>query len=130
MKRLLKEPLVHFLLLGGALFFIFGLFGKPTGGSSGAVVVTQGQIASMASGFTSTWERAPTQAELDGLIEDRVREEIYCREAMALGLDKDDTIIRRRLRQKMEFLSADDAVEAEAFYQSLKKKYSVTIERP
>jgi hypothetical protein len=130
MKRFLKEPLVHFLLLGGALFFAFGLFGKPTGGPAGAIVVTQGQIASIASGFALTWQRPPTQEELDGLIEDRVREEVYCREAMALGLDKDDTIIRRRLRQKMEFLSADDAVEAEAFYQSLKKKYSVTIERP
>ena len=130
MKRFFKEPLVHFLLLGAALFVVFGLFGKSTGGLPGTIVITQGQIASIASGFTSTWERAPTQEELDGLIEDRVREEIYCREAMALGLDKDDTIIRRRLRQKMEFLSADDAVQAEAFYQGLKKKYSVTIERP
>ncbi len=113
MKRWLHEPLVHFLLLGAALFLVFGLFGKPSGGAPGAIVVTQGQIASMVSGFTSTWQRPPTPEELERLIQDRVKEEVYSREAMALGLDQDDTIIRRRLRQKMEFLSDDVAAQAE-----------------
>ncbi len=113
MKRWLHEPLVHFLLLGAALFLVFGLFGKPSGGKPGAIVVTQGQIASMVSGFTSTWQRPPTPEELERLIQDRVKEEVYSREAMALGLDQDDTIIRRRLRQKMEFLSDDVAAQAE-----------------
>ncbi len=113
MKRWLHEPLVHFLLLGAALFLVFGFFGKPNGGAPGAIVVTQGQIASMVSGFTSTWQRPPTPEELERLIQDRVKEEVYSREAMALGLDQDDTIIRRRLRQKMEFLSDDVAAQAE-----------------
>lgn len=66
----------------------------------------------MAVAFTRTWQRPPTTEELEGLIRDRVREEVYCREAMALGLDKDDTIIRRRLRQKMEFLTDDLVAQA------------------
>ena len=67
----------------------------------------------MAEGFARTWRRPPTREEIEGLIRDRVQEEVYCREAMALGLDKDDTIIRRRLRHKMEFLTDDIAALAE-----------------
>jgi hypothetical protein len=59
--------------------------------------------------FKQTWRRPPTQAELDGLIEDHIKEEILYREALALGLDRDDIVIRRRMRQKMEFLSEDVA---------------------
>jgi len=67
----------------------------------------------MAEGFTRTWRRPPTSDEIEGLIKDRVQEEVYSREAMALGLDKEDTIIRRRLRQKMEFVTDDVAALAE-----------------
>ena len=67
----------------------------------------------MASGFSQQWQRPPTREELEGLIRDRVQEEVYYREALALGLDRDDTIIRRRLRQKMEFISDDVAAQAE-----------------
>lgn len=113
MKRLLREPLVHFLVLGAALFVVFGLTGKSTSGAPGKIVVTKTQIESLTAGFARTWQRPPTAAELDGLIQDRVREEIYCREAIALGLDKDDPVIRRRLRQKMEFVSEDAATAPE-----------------
>jgi hypothetical protein len=110
MKRILREPLVHFLLLGAVLFIAYGLVSKP--GSSdrpGKIIVTQGQIDQLASGFAKTWQRPPTTEELSGLVQDLVREEVYCREAMAMGLDKDDTVIRRRLRQKLEFISDDVA---------------------
>ena len=113
MKQILKEPLLHFLLLGAAIFAAYGLVSKRSGGEPGKIVVTQGQIAAMAVGFTRTWQRPPTREELEGLIRDRVQEEVYCREAMALGLDKEDTVIRRRLRQKMEFVSDDVAALAE-----------------
>jgi hypothetical protein len=113
MKRLLKEPLVHFLVLGAALFAVSALVGKTTGGAPGTIVITRAQIESLSTGFSRTWQRQPTADELHGLIQDRVREEVYCREAIALGLDKDDTIIRRRLRQKMEFMSEDVAAVAE-----------------
>jgi hypothetical protein len=111
-KAILREPLLHFLLLGTALFALYGLVSRRGGVEPGRILVAQGDIASMAGAFTRTWQRPPTREELDGLIRDRVREEVYYREALALGLDKDDTIIRRRLRQKMEFLSDDLVAQA------------------
>jgi hypothetical protein len=107
MKRLLREPLVHFLLIGAALFAVYGLVGKGSAGSPATIVITKSQIASLATDFSHTWQRSPTPDELEGLIQDRLREEVYYREAMALGLDKDDAIVRHRLRQKMEFISED-----------------------
>lgn len=113
MKRILKEPLLHFLLLGAVIFAAYGVVSKRGSDEPGKIVVSAGQIAAMAEGFARTWRRPPTREELEGLIRDRVQEEVYYREAMAIGLDKDDTIIRRRLRQKMEFLTDDVAALAE-----------------
>lgn len=114
MKRILKEPLLHFLLLGAALFIGYR-FAKHdgNGAGSGDIVVTKGEVENLAAGFTKTWRRSPTPAELSGLIRDYVREEIYCREARALGLDRDDPVIRRRLQQKMEFVFENNAAPAE-----------------
>ena len=110
MKRLLREPLLHFLLLGAGLFLAYGLLQRNGGGGEpGQILVTRGQIEHLALGFAKTWQRPPTPVELAGLVHDRVREEVYCREALALGLDQEDTVIRRRLRQKMEFVSDDIA---------------------
>src|SRR3954447_25045675 len=106
--RLIKEPLVHFLLLG-TLLFLYSHWKGVAGPGSNHLVITSGEVEHLASGFSGMWQRPPTQAELKGLIDDYVKEEIATREAMAMGLDRNDTIIRRRLRQKMEFL-ADDAV--------------------
>ena len=114
MKRILKEPLLHFLLLGAAIFVGYGLVSKSSSGEPGKIVITQGQLASMWESFTRTRQRQPTREEWEGLIRDRVREEVYYREALALGLDKDDTIIRRRLQQKMEFVSDDVAAQSPA----------------
>jgi len=104
-KKLLREPLVHFLLLGAVLFAAYGALVKRTGNEPGKIVVSQFRIDHLAEGFARTWLRAPTAEELEGLIRDYIREEVYYREAMAMGLDRDDTIIRRRLQQKLEFLS-------------------------
>lgn len=111
LKKVLREPLVHFLLLGAAIFVAYGLLPKPVSDEPAKIVITQGQIASTIVGFTRTWQRPPTIEELDGLIRDRVREEVYYREALALGLDKDDTIVRRRMRQKLEFLTEDTTTQ-------------------
>jgi hypothetical protein len=113
MKRILKEPLFHFLLLGAAIFVAYSFVSKRNSEEPGKIVITQGQIEHLATGFAKTWQRPPAPEELAGLIRDQVREEVYCREAMALGLDRDDTIIRRRLRQKMEFVSDDIAAQAQ-----------------
>jgi hypothetical protein len=107
MKRILREPLLHFLLLGAAIFAVWGWRSKSVPDEPSRIKITQGEVESMAIGFGQTWQRPPTREELDGLIRDRVREEVYSREAMALGLDKGDLIIRRRLRQKMEFVTDD-----------------------
>jgi hypothetical protein len=112
MKKIIHEPLVHFLLLGVFVFAGFKLFAKTESNQPGKIVVTQGQVQSLVAGFTRTWQRPPTTEELDGLIQEYIREEVCTREAMALGLDKDDTVIRRRLRQKVEFISESVAAQA------------------
>jgi hypothetical protein len=114
LKRLFHEPLVGFLLLGALLFAVFHWQGDAGGPGSNRIVITSGLIDHLASGFAGTWQRPPSEAELKGLIDDYVKEEIATREALAMGLDRDDTIIRRRLRQKLEFLAADDSGSAPA----------------
>ena len=114
MKRILKEPLFHFLLLGAGLFIAYSLMSKPGRSSApGTIVVTVGHVEHLAAGFAKTWQRPPTHEELKGLVDDWVREEIAAREAIAMGLDKNDTVIRRRLRQKLEFVSDDIAAQTE-----------------
>jgi len=112
LKRLLREPLVHFLLLGALLF---GWSAWQDGGAaagSNRIVVTPGVVDYLAAGFSRTWQRPPSDIELKGLIDEHVKEEIAAREAMAMGLDRDDIVIKRRLRQKLEFLLVDDAAAA------------------
>jgi hypothetical protein len=110
LQRLLREPLLHFLLLGALLFGLYQwVGGAESGASSGEIVVTEGRIRNLTETFTRTWQRPPTADELNGLVEDYLREEVLYREGVALGLDRDDTIIRRRLRQKLEFVSEDAA---------------------
>ena len=104
LARLLREPLVHFLLLGAVLFAIFGRGGSSAGIADRQIVVSEADIDRLAEGFTRTWHRPPAADELEVQIRDYIREEVLYRTALVLGLDKDDTIIRRRLRQKMEFL--------------------------
>jgi PPIC-type PPIASE domain len=113
MKKLIREPFIHFLLLGAAIFIANRLVSGRAENQPGKIVITQGQITSLVIGFSRTWQRPPTREELEGLIRDRVREEVYYREAVAMGLDRDDAIIRRRLQQKLEFVTDDVAAPAE-----------------
>lgn len=105
LRRWLGEPLVHFVLLGLAIFGLFQWFAPSTDESSPAIVVTRDMIGAEIEAFSRTWLRAPTPEEIDGLVAEYVRDEVYYREGVALGLDRDDTVIRRRLRQKMEFIA-------------------------
>lgn len=109
---MLREPLLHFLALGTLLFVYFEWKGGASGPGSTRIVITEGIVQTLASGFTRTWHRPPTRDELKGLVDEHVKEEIAIREAIAMGLDRDDTVIRRRLRQKLEFLV--DGAEAQA----------------
>lgn len=115
MKRFLAEPLLHFLLIGAGLFVLFGLVNREErSDTDSTIVVTSGRIEQLSSLFVKTWQRPPKEEELKGLIDDFVLEEIYYRQAKEMGIDRDDTIIRRRLRQKMEFLTDDVASYLEA----------------
>ncbi len=103
--RLLREPLFHFLAIGGLIFLLFAVVAGPNPGPTDTIVIGPERIEQLATGFQSVWRRPPTDDELRGMIDDFVREEIYYRTALALGLDRNDTVVRRRLRQKMEFLT-------------------------
>lgn len=109
--QVLKEPLTHFIALALAIFFLYGAVNRSAQPQADEIVVTSAKIEQLGALFTKTWQRPPSSQELKGLIDDFVKEEIYNREALLLGLDKDDTVIRRRLRQKMEFL-VDAEVDA------------------
>jgi parvulin-like peptidyl-prolyl isomerase len=114
LKSLAREPLVHFLLLGAALFLLDAWL-RPAAAPAAAseIVVSEARIRNLAQNFRRTWQRPPTRQELDGLVEAHVREEVLYREALALGLDRDDAIIRRRLQQKMEFIAEEAAALAQ-----------------
>jgi hypothetical protein len=100
-------------LLGAALF-VLDAWLRPVAppAATSAIIVSEARIRNLAQNFARTWQRPPTREELDGLIESHIREEVMVREALALGFDRDDAIIRRRLQQKMEFVSEEAAALA------------------
>ena len=102
LSKIIKEPLLHFLFIGACLFGLYAMINPDAMQSDKRIVVDQGQINSLSQRFQRVWQREPTEKELQSLIEDFVIEEIYYREALAMGIDKNDPVIRRRLRQKME----------------------------
>ncbi len=106
---LLREPLLQFLVMGAALFGLFSIVAKKEAEVPTKVVVSATRVATLADRFARTWRRPPTDGELQGLVEDYIRDEIFYREGRAAGLDRDDFVIRRRVRQKMEFLAEDMA---------------------
>src|SRR5262245_32829150 len=111
LKRLLAEPLLHFALLGATLFAVYQVV-APRGSETSAILVSRDQIVSIAERFRGSWQRPPTRDELEQLIEARVHEEVLYREGLALGLDRDDPVIRNRVKQKVELL-AEDAITSE-----------------
>jgi hypothetical protein len=98
---------VHFLALGALVLLLFEWRGGASDPESNRIAITPARIEQLASAFAMTWQRPPTDEELKGLIDNYVKDEIATREASAIGLDQDDVIIRRRLRQKLEFLVED-----------------------
>jgi len=102
----LKEPLLHFIALGALVFLFYGLVADD-GPADDEIVVTRGQQEHLITAFTRTRQRAPTQSEFTGIVDDWIREEIAYREGVDMQLDTNDTIIRRRLRQKLEVLAED-----------------------
>ncbi len=131
MKIALREPLLHFALLG-ALIFAADTWRerrRPAENAAARIEITAGTVAWLREGFSRQWHRAPDADELRGLVNDHLREEVLYREALALGLDRDDTIVRRRMAQKMEFLTQDIAAAAEPDDAALRKFFEENAAR-
>ena len=130
MHKFLRDPLLHFLLLGGLIFLIYFAM-NPSNESTAAnkIHITTGDIDRYMQLFQKQWQRSPTQEELQGLIRAHLKEEILYREALAMGLEKDDAIVRRRLAQKVEFLIADVTVPNDVDDKVLMGFYEKNAER-
>jgi PPIC-type PPIASE domain len=112
-RRILREPLLHFLALGALLFALYGALNRGALDAPSEIVVDRPRLESLTAQFQRVWQRPPTTEELRGLVESFVREEVLYREGVALRLDRDDPVVRRRVGQKMTFL-ADAQAPAEA----------------
>jgi parvulin-like peptidyl-prolyl isomerase len=113
LKRILREPLVHFAFAALAIFVAYALLNPSAGARNESIVVSAAKIEQLGGQFVKTWQRPPSDQELKGLIDEYVADEVYYRQALALGLDKDDPALRRRLRLKLEFLldSEDESIQ-------------------
>ena len=110
-RALLREPLLHFLVVG-ALVFV-ALSGRPPEAGERRIVVDEMVVASLVNHHVQAFRRPPTPAELDELIRDHVRSEVYYREALRLGLDRDDEVVKKRLRNKMLAIAGAEAEAAQ-----------------
>jgi len=125
----IKDPSVQFAVIGAMLFALNGLFQDGSPGDDQEIVITQNRIQHLSNIFERGWQRPPGADELQGLIDDYVREEVLYREAVKMGLDENDTVIRRRLRMKMEFLAKDLVDAIEPTDQVLQNYYDANIAR-
>jgi peptidyl-prolyl cis-trans isomerase C len=125
MKHLLREPLVHFLLIGAVLFGLYSLTpaGSATPAASREIRLSNDELTQLVLLFKSQWRREPTAEEFNRLVEDKVQGEILYREALAMSLDKDDEIVKRRMAQKMQFLAEDVAAAREPTSAQLRAWY-------
>ena len=108
-RRAMRQPLVHFIIAGFALFVVYALLHPErfAADNSRRIELSATDVGTVELAFIARWQRPPTPTELRGLLATEVRNEILSREAIALGLEKDDVIVKRRLAQKMEFLADD-----------------------
>jgi len=135
LKRLLHEPLLHFTLAAVLIFVAYSLLAPSSERRADDIVVSAPKIEQLAAVFAKTWRRPPSPEELKGLIDAYVKEEIDVREALALGLDQGDTVIRRRLQQKIQFMTdaGADAVaptdaELQAYLDAHPEKFVIAAE--
>jgi peptidyl-prolyl cis-trans isomerase C len=107
--KLLREPFVQFMFIGAFIYLLFGVFAEPVvvEDDDKTIIVSTGEVAWMKSAWEKRWNRPPTEAEFDGLIQQYIKETVLYREALTMGLNKHDQVIRRRLAQKLEFLAKD-----------------------
>ncbi len=129
--KLLREPLIHFIFIGATIYVLFGLFAEPElQETDNKIVVSSSEIEVFKTSWQKRWNRPPTDNELDGVIQQYIRETVLYRQALSMGLDKNDTVIRRRLAQKMKFLVEDlatmldpDDQTLQAWFDDNKKRF-------
>jgi len=128
--RLFKEPLIQFLLIGACIYGAYALFAPPEESDlDTTVVVDANRINGFVAQWSSRWNRPPTKEELDGLVNSYVREEILYRQAVAMGLDEDDPVTRRRMAQRLEFLTSDLALVVEPEEAELERYFQDNIDQ-
>ncbi|MDH3322563.1 MAG: peptidyl-prolyl cis-trans isomerase [Flavobacteriaceae bacterium] len=129
MKKILKEPFFHFILIGIVLFLLYGMVSEKSN-SKNSIIINDFDVNSLIASWEQQWKRLPTEKELQNLINLKVKQEIFYQEALKMNLDHNDEIIKRRLAQKMQFLSNDIASlkdpsdeELQAYYKANASKY-------
>ncbi|MGI9258196.1 MAG: peptidyl-prolyl cis-trans isomerase [Gammaproteobacteria bacterium] len=129
MIRLVRDPLIHFLLLGGLLFLLYAWRGEEEGVDPFQIVISEEEVGNMRQALTLLHGREPEEDELLATIEPRIKEEILYREALALGLDQGDSLVRARLTEKMLFLTQDVAEPATPTTEELEAFFAADPER-
>lgn len=128
--RIAREPLFHFLLIGACIYALYGAFGpEPVEPDGRTITVTAGDIEWLTRSWQKRWNRPPTRGELDGLIDAHIKETVLYREALAMGLDRNDVIVRRRLAQKLTFLTQDLLQPAEPGEPALREYFAANRDR-
>jgi hypothetical protein len=125
LRQLLREPLLHFLVIGAVLFGAYAWFNRDAGTPAlPQVRLLESDVKWVKDNFALEQRREPTPDELRGLVRDLVKEELFAREAQMQGLDQNDIVVRRRLAQKMSFLLQDNAARAEPPEDELRRFYA------
>jgi len=133
--KLLREPLLHFVLIGAAIYLLYGAFAEPLPEADDkTIVVTAAEIEWMQTSWQKRWNRPPTDKEMAGLIQQYIRETVLYREALTMGLNQHDQVIRRRLAQKLEFLAKDLVAltpptdeELQAYFDKHRERYQAPV---
>jgi hypothetical protein len=128
LQRFLREPLLHFVVIGGLFFLLYATLNDPGKNPADTILISPQRVSQIVSEFNGVWDRKPTDGELDKLIQEEVRAEVYYRDALALGLDKNDAVVRRRLRQKMEFLTDTGVYLQQPTEQELASYFATNIQ--
>lgn len=128
MKKILKEPFLHFILIGVGLFVLYGLVNKKTD-SKDTILINDFDISNIIASWEMQWKRLPTEKELQNLVNLNIKQEIFYQEALKMNLDHNDEIIKRRLAQKMQFLSNDIASTLEPTDKDLQEYLDENIEK-
>ncbi len=130
MKKFISEPLLHFVLIGGLLFFIYDMKQEEiVAENPTSIVITEANIDQLINQWHRRWQRLPSQQELQGLVKAKIHEEVLYREALAMGLDKDDSVVRQRMARKIEFITNDLASLVEPTDSQLQSYLNAHVEK-